>query len=131
MVFFDFETDGFDGPIVEAAYCDENGNIFEVHDVKAELDRLLELGEQVVFWDAFFLRYMGTHFDHVNLKGVYIFKSMFHFVLPDAKDSIAAITEQMLRRQHVGHAVQDACDLYECYKMLRRFQDKCLLKGLG
>jgi hypothetical protein len=126
MIFIDFETDGLNGPVTEVAVVRDGSIIADGTSIDVLAPFATGDGtEMFVFWHYFMPSYLERHHMQIftAMRGNFIcFTDVASYLMGalDRRIKIAAITQEMLGREHAGNARQDAIDLYQCYMKGKR-----------
>ena len=137
----DFETDGFEGPITELVAVDENRKVIaninkkELYLGKSDdksnyninvikfFNSIVKDGNVIIFWHHFMPLYLKQYFPYIMddiLKGKFVIFTDFYAIFDRLKQPryrIADITMDLTGREHKGNALDDALDLYDCFKI--------------
>lgn len=142
FTIIDFETDGLYGPIIELAAVNEkrevlsnltNLNSLRTQDIDNDENKysetihkffkdITETGNIIVFWHNFMPLYLQKYYPEIlnSMKGRFVLFTDFYAIFDGIRQpryKIADITYDLTGRDHKGNALDDALDLYDCFKI--------------
>lgn len=128
ITFVDFETEGLNGPIIEACAVNEEGKVIKYEKGKFNfesfLKEIVDNGDVIIFWHNFMPIYLSLYQNKAfnYMKGKFLIFTDFYSIFDGVKQpryKIQDITFTLTGRDHKGNAKQDSLDLWECYNKMK------------